>query len=207
MTEHLDQNINESVDFSSGQVAVILRRMEEFLGIPLSFRSSTGDTVVKTDYFFGPCSIIRGTCSGRTRCRKVYAQIEEKLLRRKVPTVTFCYAGFLIFAVPLNFRGEMIGTLIGSQILPLEFRQAGEIETQFAPIARGLGIRDLPFFVRSFHLVRHLDPDFERVSFLLFLEKLGEHFIEMAFSKKIWARFYREMTADFPLLEKVKLRK
>ena len=205
MTDQRDPTINESVDFSTGQVAGILRRIEGFLGIPLSFRSSTGDTVVKTDYFYGPCSIIRGTCTGRTRCRKVYAQIEEKLLRRKVATVSFCYAGFLVFAVPLNFRGEMIGTLLGSQILPLDYLRAGEIETQFGPIARSLGVRDLPFFAQSFQRVRHLDPDFERVSFLLFLEKLGEHFIDMAFSHKIWARFYREMVADFPLLEKVKL--
>jgi hypothetical protein len=194
-------NVNRSVHFSSGQVPTILRRMERFLGIPLSLRSITGEVVAKTDYFSGPCSLIRGTDLGRLRCRNTYHSIEEKLLRRKVPIVTFCYAGFLVFAVPLNFRGEMLGTLIGSQILPLDLPRRRDLVAHFEGTLKGLKIEQPGEFYHSFTQVRAIRPDFHRVSFLAFLDQLGENFIKMAFAEKTWGRFYKEMLDAFPKIE------
>jgi len=204
MVEEKPLNINLTVKFAEGQLPEILRRLEQFLKIPLSFRSSTGETVIKTDYFFGPCSIIRGTEIGRLRCRKTYSSIENKLFRRKVPFVTFCYAGFLIFSVPLNLRGEMIGTMFGSQILPIKLPTRSDRENHFSGILSGLKIHDREGFFESLERVRHLEADFERVSFLQFLENLGENFIKMAFSGKTWRSFYWEMQRDFSLFDKLK---
>ena len=202
MSQNGDLNVNQTVNFSTGQVPGILNRLEQFLGIPLSLRSITGETVVKTDYFYGPCSIVRGTESGRLRCRRTYHSIEDKLLRRKVPFVSFCYAGFLIFSVPLNFRGEMIGTLLGSQILPQVMPHRIDLEPHFGGTCQAVQIKNSEAFYASFNKVRYLDPDFPRVSFLEFLEKIGEHFTEMAFSEKSWARFHHDIHQQFPLLEK-----
>ena len=194
-------NVNETVTFARGLVPDTLRRLEEFVGIPMSLRSISGEVVCKTDYFGGPCSIIRGTDQGRMRCRKTYASIETKLLRRKVPFVNICYAGFLIFAVPLELRGEMIGTMLGAQILPERMAEAGELDRAFGGLARSLGIQDNQAFYESFKRVRRMQPDFHRVSFLEFLGKLGANFSEMAFSDKPWPVFYREMRDDLNILK------
>ncbi|MFZ2958106.1 MAG: PocR ligand-binding domain-containing protein [Candidatus Ozemobacteraceae bacterium] len=194
-------NVNTSVTFAQGQVPDIMRRLEEFIGVPLSLRSSTGEVVCKTDYFCGPCSILRGTESGRTRCRRTYANIEEKLLRRKIPFVNICWAGFLIFAVPIELQGEMIGTIFGAQIMPRETSGQEELEKGFASVATSVGISDTGPFIRSFKKVRSLEPDFQRVSFLEFLRKLGENFSEMAFSEKTWPLFYRDIKDDLKHIE------
>lgn len=194
-------NVNKSVTFARGLVPDTLRRLEEFAGIPMSLRSISGEVVCKTDYFGGPCSIIRGTEIGRLRCRKTYASIEEKLLRRKVPFVNICYAGFLIFAVPLELRGEMIGTLLGAQILPQKLLAHDELDGAFGGLAKGLGITDKQAFFESFKRVRFLQPDFQRISFLEFLRKLGENFTEMAFSDKPWPVFFREIREDLKMLK------
>ena len=74
--EKLDENtVNAKVIFSSGRVAELLRKLEKYLNISLSLRSSTGEVVCKTNYFNGPCNYIRGTAIGNKRCRKVYANI------------------------------------------------------------------------------------------------------------------------------------
>lgn len=195
-------NVNQTVTFQHGQVAELLRRLERFLGIPLSLRSNTGEVVVKTDYFFGPCSIIRGTEVGRLRCQKTYRNIEDHLLYRKVPYVNICYAGFLIFAVPLEFQGEMIGTLFGAQILPIRLAKKPEILEQFRDPAQAVGIRDMEEFCRSFERVRNLEPDFQRISFLEFLQKIGENFISMALAGKSWPQFYREIKGELKILER-----
>ena len=99
--EELPENtVNSKVKFSIGRVAELLRKMEKLMGIPLSLRSTSGEVVCKTDYFYGPCSFIRGTEKGCVRCRKVYKRIENRVIKRKVPYVCLCYCGFLIFAVP-----------------------------------------------------------------------------------------------------------
>ncbi len=198
----INPNVNQTVTFQHGQVAELLRRLERFLGIPLSLRSNTGEVVVKTDYFFGPCSIIRGTEVGRLRCQKTYRNIEDHLLYRKVPYVNLCYAGFLIFAVPLEFQGEMIGTLFGAQILPIRLSRKQEILEQFSDPAKAVGIQDMEEFCRSFDRVRNLEPDFQRISFLEFLQKIGENFISMALSGKSWPQFYREIRDELKILER-----
>ncbi|MBF0501141.1 MAG: PocR ligand-binding domain-containing protein [Candidatus Riflebacteria bacterium] len=196
-------NVNTSVTFAKGQVPDILRRLEEFLGVPLSLRSSSGEVVCKTDYFGGPCSILRGTEPGRLRCRRTYANIEEKLLRRKTPFVNICWAGFLIFAVPIELQGEMIGTILGAQIMPQRLSDRSAIDGAFGIAARSVGLHDLEPFFASFKHVKTLEPDFQRISFLEFLKKLGDNFSELAFSEKTWPLFYREIKSDLKRIEAV----
>ncbi|RCK81746.1 MAG: hypothetical protein OZSIB_0880 [Candidatus Ozemobacter sibiricus] len=190
-------NVNTMVTFAHGQVPDLLKKIEALTGIALSLRSTSGDVVVKTDYFFGPCSVIRGTERGRLRCRRTYKNIEERLLRRKVPFVNVCYAGFLVFAAPIEFRGEMVGTLLGSQILPQNLQTRFEREVFFDHIINAVGIKDREAFYQTFDKVRYLNPDFERVSFMSFLETLGENFSRMAFAGKSWPEFFREMQREF----------
>ena len=197
MNSKIDLNVNSTVTFQHGQVPHLLQKFEQLSGIALSLRSSTGEVVVKTDYFHGPCSIIRGTERGRQRCRRTYKNIEDRLLRRKVPFVNVCYAGFLVFAAPIGFRGEMVGTLLGSQILPQQLSSRFETEVFFDHILAAVGIKDPENFYRSFQKVRYLRPDFQRETFMEFLEKLADNFARMAFSGKTWPEFFREMKKEF----------
>jgi len=198
MTTIRDANVNLTVTFSQGQVPEILKRLEQFLGIALSFRSNTGEVVVKTDYFNGPCSLIRGTERGKIRCRRTYKNVEDRLLRRKVPFVNICYAGFLVFAVPVEFRGEMVGTLLGSQILPMRLLNRFEQETFFSHTIAALGIKEENNFYKSFSRARTLLPDLQRISFLEFLQRMGENFSRIAFADMTWAKFYHDMKKELP---------
>lgn len=198
-----DPNVNTTVTFSHGQVPDLLKKLEALTGIALSLRSSTGDVVVKTDYFFGPCSVIRGTERGRLRCRRTYKNIEDRLLRRKVPFVNVCYAGFLVFAAPIELRGEMVGTLLGSQILPQGLHTRFEREVFFDHIISAVGIKDRDAFYQTFDKVKYLNPDFERVSFMSFLETLGGNFSRLAFAGKTWPEFFREMQRDFRMFRNI----
>ncbi|MEW6712022.1 MAG: PocR ligand-binding domain-containing protein [Candidatus Riflebacteria bacterium] len=198
MVDHNLPNINSKVSFASGHIPEILKKLEKFLGVALSLRSTTGEVVCKTDYFNGPCSIIRGTERGRARCRKTYKNIEDRLLRRKKPFVNVCYAGFLVFAVPLEFRGEMVGTLLGSQILPLERDRNFSLEALFGHTAAAVGITRTEEFYKTFEKVRTLRPDLQRITFLQYLEEIGQNFISMAFADKNWDIFLKEMQTETP---------
>lgn len=193
-----DINVNQTVTFSVGQIPDLLKKIELFYGIPLSLRSNTGEAVVKTDYFYGPCSMIRGSERGRQRCKRSYKNVEDRLFRRKTPFVNICYAGFLVFAIPLEFRGEMVGTLLGSQILPMELRARTDFVMNFEHTLLALGILDHEAFYKSFSCVRSFRPDFERVALLNFLENIGKHFISIAYAGKTWAEACREMCQGMP---------
>lgn len=199
-SEELEQiTVNAKVTFSSSNVAKLLRKLEQLLGIPLSIRSTNGEVICKTDYFYGPCSFIRGTELGCTRCRKVYASIENKIFRRKVPFACLCYAGFLIFTVPLEFRGEMLGFLIGSQIIPGKGREAlDKFNNDFKWTAKGLGLTDNKEFLSSFDKIKFLDDDKQRVKFLSYLEEIGRNFFEMALSEKSWRTFLKGIKSNKP---------
>ncbi|HNW36481.1 MAG TPA: PocR ligand-binding domain-containing protein [Candidatus Ozemobacteraceae bacterium] len=197
-THTRDLNVNQTVTFATGQIPALLKKFESFYGVPLSLRSTTGETVVKTDYFYGPCSMIRGTDRGRQRCKRSYQNVEERLLRRKVPFVNICYAGFLVFAIPLEFRGEMVGTLLGSQILPMDLHSRSDFVMHFEHTIMALGLHDHETFYKSFACVRSFRPDFERVALLNYLDQIGKHFITMAFTGKTWAEAYREIQHDMP---------
>ena len=198
--EELPENtVNSKVKFSIGRVAELLRKMEKLMGIPLSLRSTSGEVVCKTDYFYGPCSFIRGTENGCTRCRKVYKRIENRVLKRKVPYVCLCYCGFLIFAVPLEFRGEMVGTLIGSQILPVSDKQdVSELKKKYIQIAKELGLEDTEEFSKSFDKVKTLDSDKQRPKFLSYIEEIAQHFVEMAIADKPWNVLLKEIKKKAP---------
>ncbi len=189
-------NVNQTVTFAQGQVPDIIKKLEQFFNVALSLRSNSGEVVVKTDYFYGPCCILRGTERGRVRCRKTYKNIEDRLLRRKVPFVNICYAGFLVFAVPLDFRGEMVGTLLGSQILPMRVNSKFELEAFFGHTLAALGIQDEDAFYRSFSRVKTMQPDFQRLSFMQFLQQIGDHFTNMAYTGKTWDEFFKEMKSQ-----------
>ncbi len=193
-----NNNVNSSVYFASGHIPELLKKLSSFLGVALSLRSTSGEVVCKTDYFYGPCSIIRGTDRGRARCRKTYKNIEDRLLRRKKPFVNVCYAGFLIFAVPLEFRGEMVGTLLGSQILPVEPNKDIDLEALFGHTAAALNLKNTDEFYRSFSRVKSLKPDLQRLTFMQYLEEIGQHFISMAFAEKSWELFLKEIRSATP---------
>lgn len=198
--EELPENtVNSKVKFSIGRVAELLRKMEKLLGIPLSLRSTSGEVVCKTDYFYGPCSFIRGTDSGCERCRKVYKRIENRVIKRKVPYVCLCYCGFLIFAVPLEFRGEMVGTLIGSQILPVsKGNTVSEFRKNFVQKAKELGLEATEEFNNSFSKVKTLDSEKQRPKFLSYLEEIAQYFVEMAIADKPWNVLLKEIKKKAP---------
>ena len=106
-------------------------------------------------------------------------------MRRKVPFVCLCYCGFLIFAVPLEFRGEMLGILFGSQILPVSNNGTiSDFRKQFEESAKEYGLDTSDEFYDSFNKLKTLDSDKQRNKFLKYLEEIGHHFVEMAVTDK-----------------------
>ena len=194
-----DITVNAKVIFHSGRVAELLRKLEKFLGIPLSLRSTSGEVVCKTDYFYGPCSYIRGTDIGCSRCRKVYSNIGKKIIMRKVPYACLCYCGFLIFAVPLEFRGEMVGILMGSQVLPIsDSNNVDDFKEKFKRSSKEIGLNNNKEFLDSFVKIKTLDDNRQRLKFLSYLEAVGRHFVDMAAEGKTWNAFMREIKASSP---------
>ena len=191
--------VNAKVIFSSGRVAELLRKLEKFLNISLSLRSSSGEVVCKTDYFNGPCNYIRGTEVGCVRCRKVYATIERKIIRRKIPYVCQCYCGFLIFAVPLEFRGEMVGILIGSQIIPVSSKtNIEDFQKSFNSNFSKLNLSSNEEFNKSFKNIKTLDDENQRLKFLSYIEEIGRNFVEMAAAEKTWVSFLKDIKKKEP---------
>lgn len=180
-------------DACGGHITDLFKSFERFMHIPLSLRSNSGEVVCKTDYFYGPCSFIRNTPRGRIRCRRTYKNIEDRLLRRKTPFVNVCYAGFLIFAAPLEFRGEMIGTLLGSQILPVEMKGIDDLKAFFDHIVTALDLSRSESFFESFKTVRYLRPDFERIAFMEFLRKIADNFMRLAMAETTWPMISKEL--------------
>ncbi len=193
--EKLPENtVNSKVNFSTGRVANILRKLEKFLGIPLSLRSTTGEVVCKTDYFYGPCSFIRGSELGCKRCRKVYKTIENKVLKRKVPYVCVCYCGFLIYAVPLELRSEMVGILIASQIIPITSKEdSDKFKNKLLGQSKSFDLSENKDYIESFDKIKTLDQDTQRIKFLSYMEEIAHHFVEMALSEKPWNIFLKEI--------------
>ena len=196
----IDENtVNSKVIFSSGRVADLLRKLEKYLNISLSLRSSSGEVVCKTDYFNGPCNYIRGTDIGCKRCRKVYSAIERKIIRRKVPYVCQCYCGFLIFAVPLEFRGEMVGILIGSQIIPVSSKtNVEDFQKSFNSNFSNLKLNTNENFKKSFKNIKTLDDENQRLKFLSYIEEIGRNFVEMAAAEKTWVSFLKDIKKKEP---------
>ena len=86
----------------------------------------------------------RGTAEGAQRCQRCDAAGGAQAARTGKPSVYYCHAGLVDFAVPLLVRGRQIGTWLGGQVLPVP-----PDERKFRRIAREIGadedeyIRDL----------------------------------------------------------------
>jgi len=86
----------------------------------------------------------RGTAEGAQRCQRCDADGGAQAVRTGKPSVYYCHAGLVDFAVPLLVRGRQIGTWLGGQVLPEK-----PDERKFRQIAREIGanedeyIRDL----------------------------------------------------------------
>lgn len=76
----------------------------------------------------------RGTAEGSKRCQLNDAQGGAQATQSGKPSVYYCHAGLMDFAVPLIVRGRQIGTWLGGQVLP-----ASPDEKKFRRIAREIG--------------------------------------------------------------------
>jgi ligand-binding sensor protein len=76
----------------------------------------------------------RGTDEGSKRCQLCDAQGGAQAAQTGKPSVYYCHAGLVDFAVPLMARGRQIGTWLGGQVLP-----ARPDEKRFRQIAREIG--------------------------------------------------------------------
>jgi hypothetical protein len=92
----------------------------------------------------------------------------------------------------------MIGTLLGSQILPFEKSEHITLEALFGHTAIAVGLKDTEEFYKTFSRVRALRPDLQRITFLQYLEEIGKHFVSMAFADKSWEVFLKEVQTETP---------
>jgi hypothetical protein len=92
----------------------------------------------------------------------------------------------------------MVGTLLGSQILPVYQDDNFDPDTFFGHTAAALGITNTSEFYKSFSKVRTLTADLQRITFMQYLEEIGENFISMAFANKDWEIFLHEIKSKTP---------
>lgn len=195
-------NINKVVTFAKGHLAEVFKNIELNTQIPLAFRSTTGEVVVKTDYFNGPCSIIRGTDLGKKNCRNTYRNIEQQTLVSKSVEMTVCYAGFVIISSPALIRDEIVGTILASQILPLSFLNEVSREFFYSNLLLSLGINNTMYsqFFSTFNKVKYINLSLDQEKFTKFFQVLGTNFESLALSSKSWILIKNELLTKYPEL-------
>ena len=93
----------------------------------------------------------------------------------------------------------MVGTLIGSQILPIsDEKDVSELKKKYIQKAKELGLEETEEFNKSFDKVKTLDSDKQRPKFLSYIEEIAQHFVEMAIADKPWNVLLKEIKKKAP---------
>lgn len=94
------------------------------------------DDVTRPSNFNDFCmKYTRGCSEGLRRCKECDLRGGEEAKRTGRPSVYYCHAGLMDFAVPIMLNGEQIGSVIGGQVLPNP-----PDEEKFRQIAKELSI-------------------------------------------------------------------
>lgn len=83
----------------------------------------------------------QSTSLGRDRCAECHSNAGEEAVRTGKPYVYRCHSGLIDFAAPIIIDGELIGTILGGQVLYSEPE-----ESKFKETAAELGLNEDEYF-------------------------------------------------------------
>lgn len=83
----------------------------------------------------------QSTEKGRNRCAKCHSDAGKEAFRTGRPYIYKCHTGLIDFAAPIIINGELIGTILGGQILFDDPKEA-----EFKETARDLGLNEENYF-------------------------------------------------------------
>lgn len=77
-----------------------------------------GGEVTKPSYYRDFCANhVHKSPIGDARCAQCHNKMGEEAMKQQKPYVGYCHAGLIDFAAPVIVSGELIGTVLGGQIL------------------------------------------------------------------------------------------
>ncbi len=149
----------------------IFQRIEQDTNLIMFFKPGSV-TGVATNR--GYCRWITQTSIGKSRCIKTYEKIEAKLERRQTPFVTMCYAGFLIFAVPILIDSKIIGTLFTHQLFPAPIISTSESDEKFLFLNKQLNMSLDDNLKKSFAKINWITPCKPRHMLLNYMKTIAD---------------------------------
>lgn len=80
-----------------------------------------GQEITKPSYYRPFCSdYIHSNSIGDNRCAKCHSEFGEESAKTNKPFIGKCHAGLIDFSAPIMIQGELLGTVLGGQILDKE---------------------------------------------------------------------------------------
>lgn len=118
---------NNQLDLSVLEVSDIidvnlLQKFQDNFAIAMNCAAITvdrnGDTITKESSYTKFCSrLVQSTSIGNSRCGSSHSKMGEEAAKNKRPYIGRCHAGLIDFAAPIIIEGELIGTVLGGQVL------------------------------------------------------------------------------------------
>ena len=100
----------------------LLQKFQDNFSIAMNCASITvdksGKPITKESSYTDFCNcLIQSTMAGKNRCNNSHKRMGEEAAKRGKPYVGKCHAGLIDFAAPITIEGEVIGTVLGGQLL------------------------------------------------------------------------------------------
>lgn len=104
-----------------------------------------GTPLTKPSRYTNICAnLTQSTGLGKSRCAECHSKAGEEALRTKKPYIYKCHSGLIDFAAPIIVEGELVGTILGGQIL---FDTPNEAE--FKNTANELGLNGDSYYAAA----------------------------------------------------------
>lgn len=130
----MERDLREIIDVNMLQS--VLDNFSKATGMASVAVASNGDNLTRPSCFTEFCiDRTRGTQEGLRRCINCDVKGGEESARTGRPAVYFCHAGLMDFGAPIIIDGELVGSVLGGQVLPKE-----PDPNKFIQIAREIGI-------------------------------------------------------------------
>lgn len=136
----------------------LLQKFQDNFAIGMNIASVTvdrdGTPVTKPSSYTSFCNnFTHSTKVGDDRCAASHKKGGEEAARTKRPYIYNCHAGLIDFAAPIMINNELIGTILGGQIL-----NAPPAEAQFRKTAQEIGV-DQDGYINAVNKVKITDKE------------------------------------------------
>lgn len=135
----IDSNI-DSLEIENVMDIVLLQNFQDKFAESMGFASvivdKDGNPVTKPSLYTSFCSnLVHSTTLGNARCAQCHKKGGEMAALKGKPYIYTCHAGLIDFAAPILVNGQLIGTILGGQVLT----NMPE-ESRYIQIAREIGV-------------------------------------------------------------------